>query len=141
MVCVIIATTLAIFYTNQWTLIIGLSAAAGIFSNFLVHAYYTPRTGRHSPGVVTTGSIYVPVSLFIFYNFWTSGILSTLSIILAIIIGFSIMYVPTIIQEKRLGKIYGKNIRIDNLTNNFLDFCVLRLLFKSISWMSFFYYS
>ena len=105
MVYVIIATSLAIFYTNQWTLIIGLSAAAWIFSNFLIHAYFTLRTGVYSPGVVTAGSIYVPVSLFIFYNFWISSLLSTLSIIIAFIIGFGIMYVPTLIQEKRKGKI------------------------------------
>ena len=105
MVYVIIATSLAIFYTNQWTLIIGLSAAAWIFSNFLIHAYFTLRTGVYSPGVVTAGSIYVPVSIFIFYNFWISGVLSTLSIIIAFIIGFGIMYVPTLIQEKRKGKI------------------------------------
>ena len=48
------------------TLIIGLSAAAWIFSNFLIHAYYTLRTGIYSPGVVTAGAIYVPVSLYIF---------------------------------------------------------------------------
>ena len=105
MVYVIIATSLAIFYTNQWTLIFGLSAAAWIFSNFLVHAYFTLRTGVYSPGVVTAGSIYVPVSLFIFYNFWISGVLSIYGILLAVIIGFAIMYIPTIIQEKRKGKI------------------------------------
>jgi len=105
MVYVIIATYLAIFYQSEWTLIIGLSAAAWIFSNFLIHAYFTLRTGIYSPGVVTAGSIYVPVSLLIFYNFWISGILNITGIILAFIIGFAIMYVPTLIQEKRKGKI------------------------------------
>lgn len=105
MIYVIVATSLAIFYTNQWTLIIGLSAAAWIFSNFLIHAYFTLRTGIYSPGVVTAGSIYVPVSLYIYSNFWTSGILSTLDVILSLIIGFGIMYLPTLIQEKRKGKI------------------------------------
>ena len=105
MAYVIIATSLAIFYTSEWTLIIGLSAAAWIFSNFLIHAYFTLRTGIYSPGVVTAGAIYVPVSLYIYSNFWTSGLLSLLDVILSFIIGFAIMYVPTIIQEKRKGKI------------------------------------
>ena len=105
MVYVILATSLAIFYTSQWTLIIGLSAAAWIFSNFLVHAYFTLRTGIYSPGMVTAGAIYVPVSLYIYSNFWVSGLLSTLDVILSVIIGFAIMYVPTLIQEKRKGKI------------------------------------
>lgn len=103
MAYVIIATSLAICYTNEWTLIIGLSAAAWIFSNFLVHAYYTLRTGEYSPGVVTASAIYVPVSLYIYYNFIGSGLLNTLDIILSIIIGFAVMYVPTLIQKKRKG--------------------------------------
>jgi hypothetical protein len=105
MAYVIIATSLAIFYPSSWSLIIGLSAAAWIFSNFLIHAYFTLRTGIYSPGVVTAGAIYVPVSLYIYSNFWASGLLSTLEIMLSILIGFAIMYVPTIIQEKRKGKI------------------------------------
>ena len=105
MAYVIIATSLAIFYTSEWTLIIGLSAGAWIFSNFLIHAYFTLRTGIYSPGVVTAGAIYVPVFLYIYSNFWASGLLSTLDVILSVIIGFAIMYVPTLIQEKRKGKI------------------------------------
>lgn len=105
MVYVIIATSLAIFYTSQWTLIIGLSAAAWIFSNFLIHAYYTLRTGVYSPGVVTAGAVYVPVSLYIYSNFWASGLISTFDLVLSFIIGFAVMYVPTLIQEKRKGKI------------------------------------
>ncbi len=105
MAYVIVATSLAIFYTSEWTLIIGLSAAAWIFSNFLIHAYFTLRTGIYSPGVVTAGAIYVPVSLYIYSNFWISGLLSTFDVILSLIIGFAIMYVPTLIQEKRKGKI------------------------------------
>ena len=105
MVYVIIATSLAIFYTSELTLIIGLSAAAWIFSNFLIHAYFTLRTGIYSPGVVTAGAIYVPVSLYIYSNFWASGLISNLDVILSMIIGFAIMYVPTLIQEKRKGKI------------------------------------
>lgn len=105
MVYVIIATSLAIFYPNEWTLIIGLSAAAWIFSNFLIHAYYTLRTGIYSPGVVTAGSIYVPVSIYIYINFWISGIISNLGLVLSIIVGFGVMYVPLIIQKKRKGKL------------------------------------
>jgi hypothetical protein len=101
MVYVLISVSLAVFYTSQWTLIIGLATAAWIFSNFLVHAYYTLRTGIYSPGVVTSSAIYAPVTVFIYYNFLVSGILSTLDIILSIIIGFGVMYIPLFIQMKR----------------------------------------
>ena len=105
MVYVILATSFAIFYPNVLTLIIGLSTVAWIFSNFLIHAYFTLRTGIYSPGVVTAGAVYVPVTLYIFSLIWVSGLLSILDIILSIIIGFAIMYIPTLIQEKRKGKI------------------------------------
>ncbi len=105
MAYIIIATSLAIFYPSKLTLIIGLSTAAWIFSNFLIHAYFTLRTGEYSPGVVTASAIYVPVSVYIYYNFLGSGLLNTLDIVLSIIIGFGIMYIPTLIQQKRKGKI------------------------------------
>ena len=101
MAYVLVAVSLAVFYTSELTLIIGLSTAAWIFSNFLIHAYYTLRYGEYSPGVVTASALYAPVTAFIFYNFLVSGILSTAYIILAIIVGFAIMYVPTGIQMHR----------------------------------------
>lgn len=101
MAYVLVSVSLAIFYTNQLTLVLGLSTAAWIFSNFLIHAYYTLRYGEYSPGVVTASALYAPVTVFIFYNFLISGILSTLYIILAIIIGFGIMYIPLAIQMSR----------------------------------------
>ncbi|MBI4814530.1 MAG: HXXEE domain-containing protein [Methanobacterium sp.] len=104
MAYVIIATSLAIFYPSELTLVIGLSAAAWIFSNFLIHAYYTLSTGEYSPGVVTASAIYVPVSLYIYYNFLVSGMLNNVDLVLSIIIGFAVMYVPTLIQQKRKGK-------------------------------------
>lgn len=105
MAYVLISVSLAIFYTNEWTIVIGLATAAWIFSNFLIHAYYTLRYGEYSPGIVTASAIYAPVTVFIYYNFLISGILSTTGIILSIIIGFAVMYVPTLIQMKRHGKI------------------------------------
>ncbi|MGZ7047060.1 MAG: HXXEE domain-containing protein [Methanobacterium sp.] len=105
MVYFLISVSLAIFYTNEWTIVIGLAPAAFIFTNFLIHAYYTLRYGEYSPGVVTASAIYAPVTVFIYYNFLISGILSTTGIILSIIIGFVAVYVPTLIQLKRHGKI------------------------------------
>lgn len=105
MVYVLISVSLAIFYSSVWTLVLGLSTAAWIFSNFLIHAGFTLYTGQYSPGVVTASAIYVPVSLYIYYSFWGSGILNTLGIILSLVIGFAVMYVPTLIQANKNGKI------------------------------------
>ncbi|CEA14570.1 HXXEE domain-containing protein [Methanobacterium formicicum] len=105
MAYVIIATSLAIFYPSELTLVIGLSSAAWIFSNFLIHAYYTLRTGEYSPGVVTASAIYVPVSLYIYYNFLVSGMLNNLDLVLSIIIGFAVMYVNHDTKKEKRKKI------------------------------------
>jgi hypothetical protein len=72
------------------------------FSNSIQHTILSAQA-NYSPGVVTASAIYVPVSLYIYYNFIGSGLLNTLDIILSIIIGFAVMYVPTLIQKKRKG--------------------------------------
>ena len=103
MAYVIVSVSLAIFYPSEWTLILGLSTAAWIFSNFIIHASYTLYTGEYSPGVVTASAIYAPLALYIYYSLW--GSITTLDIVLSIFIGFAVMYVPTLIQVQRKGKI------------------------------------
>ena len=103
MAYVLISVLLAILIPSEWTLILGLSTAAWIFSNFIIHASYTLYTGEYSPGVVTASAIYAPLALYIYYNLW--GSITTLDIVLSIVIGFAVMYVPTLIQVKRKGKI------------------------------------
>ncbi|MDD1708264.1 MAG: HXXEE domain-containing protein [Methanoregulaceae archaeon] len=101
MAYVLISVALATFYPGEWTLVLGLSTAAWIFSNFLIHASFTLYTGEYSPGVVTASALYAPVSVYIYTNFLGSGILSNTDILLSIIIGFAVMFVPTLIQVGR----------------------------------------
>ena len=61
----------------------------------------TLYTGEYSPGVVTASAIYAPLAVYIYATFMQSGILSQLDIVLSIIIGFAVMYVPTFIQVWR----------------------------------------
>lgn len=110
MVYVLVLVSLAVFYPGEWTLVLGLSTAAWIFSNFLIHASLTLYTGEYSPGVVTASAIYAPVAVYIYWTFIQSGILSQVDIVLSIIIGFAVMYVPTLIQVWR-GK---KNHKFDS---------------------------
>lgn len=49
MTYVLISISLAIFYTSEWAILVGLATAAWIFSNFMIHAYYTLRYGEYSP--------------------------------------------------------------------------------------------
>ena len=109
MVYVLAFISLAIFYPGEWTLILGLSTAAWIFSNFLIHASLTLYSGEYSPGVVTASAIYAPIAVYIYATFMQSGILSQLDIILSIVIGFAVMYVPTLIQVWR-----GKRNHLSN---------------------------
>ena len=98
---VLTAVYLATFYPREWTLVLGLSTAAWIFSNFLIHASLTLYTGEYSPGVVTASALYAPVSVYIYATFLGSGIPSTAGIIVSIIIGFAAMFVPTLIHVGR----------------------------------------
>jgi hypothetical protein len=104
MVYVLISVFLATFYPREWTLVLGLSTAAWIFSNFLLHAFLTLYTGEYSPGVVTASALYAPLTVYIYANFLGSGIVSTADIVGSIIIGFAVMYVPTFIQVGRRKK-------------------------------------
>ena len=101
MVYVLAFVFLAVFYPSEWTFILGLSTVAWIFSNFLIHASLTLYTGEYSPGVVTASAIYAPLAVYIYATFIQSGILSQLDIVLSIVIGFAVMYVPTFIQVWR----------------------------------------
>jgi hypothetical protein len=112
MVYVLISVFLATFYSSEWTIVLGLSTAAWIFSNFLIHAFFTLYTGEYSPGVVTASTLYAPVAVYIYAHVLESGILSQSDIILSIIIGFAVMYVPTLVQVWR-----GKRTRNNNSTS------------------------
>ena len=101
MAYVLISIALAIFYPGELTLVIGLATAAWIFSNFLIHASLTLYTGEYSPGVVTASALYAPVAVYIYSGFLGSGMLSTVDIIVSIIIGSGVMFVPTLIQVWR----------------------------------------
>jgi hypothetical protein len=101
MAYVLISVVLATFYPSEWTLVLGLSTAAWIFSNFLIHASFTLYTGEYSPGVVTASALYAPLAVYIYALFLGSGILNNFDIVLSIIIGFAVMYVPTLIQVVR----------------------------------------
>jgi len=102
MVYVLVSVSVAVFYPSEWTLVLGLATAAWIFSNFLIHASFTLYTGEYSPGVVTASAIYAPGAVYIYATFLGSGVLSPIGVIASIVIGFAVMYVPTLIQERRL---------------------------------------
>lgn len=72
---VLTAVYLATFYPREWTLVLGLSTAAWIFSNFLIHASLTLYTGEYSPGVVNGKCTLRPcVSVYLrdFFGFWNT---------------------------------------------------------------------
>ena len=94
MAYVLSSIALSMWYPSEWTFIIGLSTAAWIFANFLLHAMLTLASGVYSPGVVTAGAIYVPVSLFVYWSAWNNGELTASRLWWSIILGFAVMYVP-----------------------------------------------
>ena len=90
----IVCVLLAILYPAPWSLILGLSTASWIFANSWIHIITTLSSGIYSPGVITASTLYLPVSIFIYWYFWQQGALDPMIFILSVIIGFAVMYLP-----------------------------------------------
>ncbi|MDA8206056.1 MAG: hypothetical protein M0Z36_08305, partial [Thermaerobacter sp.] len=72
-----------------------------------LHAILTLWSGEYSPGVVTAGSIYVPVALYVYRSFWNQ--LKGTTLLGSIIIGFAVMYIPQL-NAVRIARSRAKNI-------------------------------
>jgi hypothetical protein len=66
-----------------------LALAALLFSNAIFHIVGTVRTGRASPGVRTGLLLYVPLAVYGFWHFLSSGLASFGTAILAALLGGS----------------------------------------------------
>lgn len=91
---VVISVFLATANPSPWTLILGLSTASWIFSNFLYHAVLTLVSGIYSPGVVTGGAVYVPTFLYIYGSFWQADMLTLSTVFWSVAVGLAVMYLP-----------------------------------------------
>jgi len=111
MAYVVISVYLATAYPSRWTLILGLSTASWIFSNFLYHAIITLISGIYSPGVVTAGALYVPTSLYIYATAWKSGVLTPSVAVWSLVIGFAVMYLPFLNAMRMARKERGHDTR------------------------------
>ncbi len=107
MLYVLISVFLADTIHKPWALMLGVSTASWIFANFLLHAILTLWSGEYSPGVVTAGSIYVPVALYVYRSFWNQ--LKGTTLLGSIIIGFAVMYIPQL-NAVRIARSRAKNI-------------------------------
>lgn len=94
MAYVLVSVYFATSHPSRWTITFGLSTAAWIFSNFLVHAVTTLTSGVYSPGVVTAGALYVPTTLYVYQQAWRAGALTPSIAAWSVVIGFAVMYVP-----------------------------------------------
>lgn len=92
MLYVLMSVSLAITIHKPQAMLLGVSTASCIFSNFLLHAVLTLWSGEYSPGIVTAGSIYVPVSLYVYISLGNQ--LNANTFIGSVIIGFAVMYIP-----------------------------------------------
>jgi hypothetical protein len=66
-----------------------LALAALLFSNAIFHIVGTVQTGRASPGVRTSLLLYVPLAVYGFWHFVSSGLTSFSTSILAALLGGS----------------------------------------------------
>jgi hypothetical protein len=65
-----------------WLVVASIGAANGVF-----HLWATLKPRRYSPGVVTGMLLYVPLAIWGFWHFATSGLASTGTLLQALVIG------------------------------------------------------
>lgn len=67
-----------------WLTMVGI-----LFSNVGFHTLAVWRTGRYAPGVVTAVALYLPLAVYGFWYFTTSGLASLGTAVVALLIGGS----------------------------------------------------
>jgi hypothetical protein len=88
MLCVIV------IFVGRSNLAFSLSAAALIFINGLMHIGSVVRLKGYAPGVITGSLIYIPLSVYAFYYFATSGELKLNDAFIAAALGVAYQLVP-----------------------------------------------
>ena len=81
-----------------------LAVSALLFSNAVFHLVGTLETRRRSPGVVTAGLIYVPLALFGYWHFLTSGAVPWAEAALAAALGGSYHFWARLMHLGRAGR-------------------------------------
>jgi hypothetical protein len=69
------------------SLVYSLSMAAVIFINVLFHVGGSIRLKGYSAGLISALLLYVPVSVYAYYHFWSSGLLTQSTVILSFLLG------------------------------------------------------
>ena len=88
MLCIIV------IFVGRSNLAFSLSAASLLFINGLMHLGGAIRLKGYAPGVITGSVLYLPLSVFAFYYFMTSGELTMLDAITAAWLGMLYQIVP-----------------------------------------------
>ncbi len=81
-----------------------LAAAALLFSNAVFHVVGTIRSGQRSPGVVTGTLLYVPLALFGYWHFLTTGEIPLLGAVVAAAVGGSYHLWARLAHVARAGR-------------------------------------
>ena len=83
-----------VIIVGRSNLVFSLSAAALIFFNGLIHLGGAIRLKGYAPGVVTGSVIYLPLSVYAFYYFFSAGAVSGSDIAAAFGLGILYQLVP-----------------------------------------------
>jgi hypothetical protein len=85
--CIFILLCALAALLNASFIIFGLSIAALLFINALIHIGGIVRLKRHNPGVVTAVLLYLPLSIYTYYLYDQAGLLGFTNLILSVLLG------------------------------------------------------
>jgi hypothetical protein len=84
---------LAVVVGNE-ILILGMSAAALLFINGLMHVGASICEKGYVPGMVTGLLLYMPISAYAYYRVLTNGRLTTIDLLITVALGIAYQLVP-----------------------------------------------
>jgi len=71
-----------------------MSVAGLLFFNGLVHLATSIKVKGYAPGMITGGVLYLPISIFAYVNFWSSGQVNLAGVISSGLLGILYQGLP-----------------------------------------------
>jgi hypothetical protein len=81
---------------GEINLAFSLSIASLVFINFLVHVAGAIKTKGYAPGLITAVVIYLPLSVYSYYHYFSTGLLNTSQFNISLVLGIAYQLVPLV---------------------------------------------
>ena len=87
---------IVVMIIGERNLAFSLSIASLVFINFLMHIAGAIKTKGYAPGLITAIVIYLPLSVYSYYHYFSSGLLNISQFNISLILGIAYQLVPLV---------------------------------------------